>query len=83
MSERKYASDRKGKRPKKRFSKLLEGDVEINYKNVALLSNFITEGKKIAPRRMVGSTSSQQRKISKEIKKARYMALLPYTVNHK
>ena len=83
MSERKYTSDRKDKRPKKRFSKLLEGDVEINYKNVALLSNFITERKKIAPRRMIGSTSSQQRKISKEIKKARYMVLLPYTVDHK
>ena len=58
-------------------------DVDINYKNVELLLNFITERKKIAPRRMTGNSASQQRLISKEIKKARYMALIPYTVNHK
>ena len=32
---------------------------------------------------MTGNTASQQRIISREIKKARYMALIPYTVNHK
>ena len=83
MSERRNSYDKKERRPRKRFSKLLEGNVEINYKNVELLSNFITERKKIAPKRLTGTTSSQQRQISKEIKKARYMALLPYTVNHK
>ena len=82
MSEKKDFQN-KERKPRKRAAKLLEGNVEIDYKNVELLSNFITERKKIAPRRMTGTSASQQRKISKEIKKARYMALLPYTVNHK
>ncbi|MEC9381938.1 MAG: 30S ribosomal protein S18 [Thermodesulfobacteriota bacterium] len=82
MSEKKDFQN-KERKPRKRPAKLLEGNVEIDYKNVELLSNFITERKKIAPRRMTGTSASQQRKISKEIKKARYMALLPYTVNHK
>ena len=81
MAERKEYDKRKQAR--KKPSKLLEGDVDINYKNIELLQNFITERKKIAPRRMTGNTASQQRIISREIKKARHMALLPYTVNHK
>ena len=82
MAERKEY-DKRGRHPRKKPSKLLEGNVDINYKNVELLLNFITERKKIAPRRMTGNSASQQRLISKEIKKARHMALLPYTVNHK
>ena len=81
MAERKEYDRRK--QPRKKPSKLLEGNVDINYKNVELLQNFITERKKIAPRRMTGNSASQQRIISREIKKARNMALLPYTVNHK
>lgn len=82
MAERKEY-DKRVRQPRKKPSKLLEGNVDINYKNVELLLNFITERKKIAPRRMTGNSASQQRLISKEIKKARYMALIPYTVNHK
>ena len=81
MAERKEYDKRK--QPRKKPSKLLEGDVDINYKNVELLQNFITERKKIAPRRITGNSASQQRIISREIKKARHMALLPCTVNHK
>ena len=81
MAERKEYDRRK--QPRKKPSKLLEGNVDINYKNVELLQNFITERKKIAPRRMTGNSAAQQRIISREIKKARHMALLPYTVNHK
>ena len=81
MAERKEYDRRK--QPRKKPSKLLEGNVDINYKNVELLQNIITERKKIAPRRMTGNSASQQRIISREIKKARHMALLPYTVNHK
>ena len=59
MAERKEYDRRK--QPRKKPSKLLEGDVDINYKNVELLQNFITERKKIAPRRMTGNSASQQR----------------------
>ena len=55
----------------------------INYKNIGLLKRYITETGKIVPGRVSGVTSSQQRKITKAIKIARYMALLPYTDSHK
>jgi len=55
----------------------------IDYKNIDLLKKYITESGKIVPGRVSGVTSSQQRKITKAIKVARYMALLPYTDSHK
>ena len=55
----------------------------IKYKNIDLLKRYITETGKIVPGRVSGVTSSQQRKITKAIKVARYMALLPYTDSHK
>ena len=55
----------------------------INYKNIDLLKRYITETGKIIPGRVSGVTSSQQRKITKAIKVARFMALLPYTDSHK
>ena len=55
----------------------------INYKNIELLKRYITETGKIVPGRVSGLTSSQQRKITKAIKVARYMALLPYTDSHR
>ena len=54
----------------------------INYKNIDLLKRYITETGKIVPGRVSGVTSSQQRKITKAIKVARYMALLRYTDSH-
>ena len=69
---------------KKRRQKMSNLDSKfINYKNIDLLKRYITETGKIVPGRVSGVTSSQQRKITRAIKVARYMALLPYTDSHK
>lgn len=52
---------------------------EIDYKNADFLKNFLTERGKILPARISGTTCRYQRLISREIKKSRAMALLPYT----
>ena len=50
----------------------------IDYKDVARLKKFITEGGKIVPRRMSGTCAKHQRELSKAIKRARVAALLPF-----
>lgn len=52
----------------------------INYKDVALLKKFISERGKILPRRITGTSAKAQRKLTLAIKRARTLALLPYTV---
>lgn len=51
----------------------------IDFKNTILLTRFMSEMHKIRPKRKTGVCSSHQRKLSRAIKKARYMALVPYT----
>lgn len=50
----------------------------IDYKDVKLLQKFITEQGKIIPKRITGTNAKYQRQLSLAIKRARYMALLPY-----
>ena len=54
---------------------------EIDYKNIDLLNIFLTEQGKILPRRATGVTVQQQRKLTKAIKRARFMALLPFIIS--
>jgi small subunit ribosomal protein S18 len=53
--------------------------IVIDYKNVSLLSSFINREGKIRPRRQTGTCAKHQRKVALEIKKARHMALLPFS----
>ena len=53
----------------------------INYKDVKLISQFIPERAKILPRRISGVCTPHQRQLSDAIKKARSIALLPYTMD--
>ncbi len=53
----------------------------IDYKDVDLLRKFISERGKILPRRVTGTSSKYQRQLTKAIKRARQMALLPYTTD--
>jgi small subunit ribosomal protein S18 len=54
----------------------------IDYKDVKLLRKFVTERGKIIPRRISGTTAHGQRQLATAIKRARYLALLPYTANN-
>ena len=60
-----------------------EGITEVDYKDVELLKAYITETGKIVPSRITGTKAKYQRQLSKAIKRARYLALLPYTDGHK
>lgn len=53
-------------------------DQKIDYKDTELLTLFVTEQGKIFPRRATGITVQQQRKLSKAIKRARILGLLPF-----
>ncbi len=56
---------------------------EIDYKDINTLKNYITETGKIVPSRITGTKSRYQRQLARAIKYARYLALLPYTDQHK
>ena len=53
--------------------------IGIDYKDPKLLRSFITEGGKIVPRRITGNCARHQRQLTVAIKRARTVALLPYT----
>lgn len=65
-------------RRRKRCPFSAEGIKEIDYKDVDTLLKFVTERGKILPRRITGVSAYHQRLLSTAIKKARYVALLPF-----
>ncbi|MCG6988995.1 MAG: 30S ribosomal protein S6 [Gemmatimonadetes bacterium] len=54
----------------------------LNFKDVATLSRFLTESGKILPKRTTKVTASFQRQLGRAVKRARYLALIPYTRRH-
>ncbi len=70
----------KGRRPKRKVCSFCADKVEaIDYKDVAKLRRFITERGKILPRRISGNCARHQRQVTLAIKRARNIALLPFT----
>jgi small subunit ribosomal protein S18 len=65
-----------------RFKKNPEAIALIDYKNADFLKAFLTERGKILPARISGTSARYQRMLATEIKKARSMALLPYTAQY-
>lgn len=68
---------------RKKFCRFTADDApEIDYKDLATLKNYITETGKIVPSRITGTKSFYQRQLASAVKRARYLALLPYTDQH-
>ena len=59
-----------------------EGVTEIDYKDLNLLKAYVTETGKIVPSRITGTNARYQRQLAAAVKRARYLALLPYTDRH-
>lgn len=57
----------------------VDKNITINYKNIDLLRRFVTEEGKIRPRRQTGTCAKHQRELAGEVKRARQIALLPFT----
>ncbi len=71
----------KGRRPKKRVCSFCVDKVEIiDYKDAGKLRRFITERGKMLPRRISGNCARHQRQLTTAIKRARNIAILPFTV---
>jgi small subunit ribosomal protein S18 len=72
--------ERTGRKPRRKVCSFCVDKVDyINYKDVNKLKKFITESGKILPRRITGACASHQRQITNAIKRARHIALMPYT----
>ena len=69
---------------RKRFCRFtVAGVEEIDYKDVDTLRDFIAENGKIIPARLTGTRAIYQRQLTTAIKRARFLALMPYTDLHK
>ena len=71
---------RGGRRRKKVCVFCGENNGVIDYKNVAMLKKYVSERGKILPRRITGTCAKHQRAMTVAIKRARHIALMPYTV---
>lgn len=75
--EKEYKKIRR--QPRRKVCAFCAEKLTIDYKDVARLRKYITEKGKILPRRQTGTCAKHQREIANAIKRARYMALIPYT----
>jgi small subunit ribosomal protein S18 len=72
---------RRPTRRKKPCSFCIEKATHIDFKDVSKLRRFVTERGKIMPRRMTGNCAQHQRQLSMAVKRARIVALLPYSID--
>jgi len=59
-----------------------EGVKEIDYKDIELLKQYVSESGKVVPSRITGTNTKYQRQLATAIKRARFLALLPYSDSH-
>ncbi len=67
---------------RRKFCRFSAEGIEIDYKDLALLKQYVSESGKIVPSRITGTGAKYQRQLSDAVKRARYLALLPYSDSH-
>ncbi len=89
QNRRPERSERPERRPRRRFQRrrkfckfCADTSLTIDYKDPDALRSFITERFKILPARVTGTCAKHQRRLTNEIKRARVLALLPFTPHH-
>jgi small subunit ribosomal protein S18 len=82
LKKRDLKTDKRPYNFKKRSCPLSGSDVpKVDYKNIKLLKRFLSEKGKILPSRITSVSTKKQRELSKAVKRARFLALLPYVNN--
>lgn len=80
-AKRNSKNDKPYRRPRKKVCNFCVDKVEnIDYKDIDMLKKYVSDKGKILPRRVTGACAKHQRKITVAIKRARTIALLPFTV---
>ena len=84
MATRRNSKDRRPRRPAQSalFKRTAEKIEWIDHKDVDLLKDFISDTGKLIPARLTGTSAKYQRQLSTAVKRARFLALLPFTDNH-
>ena len=67
---------------RRKFCRFSAEGLEIDYKDLALLKQYVSESGKVVPSRITGTSAKYQRQLSDAVKRARYLALLPYSDSH-
>jgi small subunit ribosomal protein S18 len=67
---------------RRKFCRFSAEGLEIDYKDLALLKQYVSESGKIVPSRITGTGAKYQRQLADAVKRARFLALLPYSDSH-
>ncbi|HHS98210.1 MAG TPA: 30S ribosomal protein S18 [Chloroflexi bacterium] len=81
-SQRTQRRVRRWQRQTRRCYFCTEGIAKIDYKDADTLRRFLSDRGKIKPRRQTGTCAKHQRQLARAIKRARHLALLPFTAEH-
>lgn len=67
---------------RRKFCRFSAEGLEIDYKDLALLKQYVSESGKIVPSRITGTGAKYQRQLADAVKRVRFLALLPYSDSH-
>ena len=67
---------------RRKFCRFSAEGLEIDYKDLALLKQYVSESGKIVPSRITGTSAKYQRQLADAVKRARFLALLPFSDSH-